>query len=167
MLDRIRQLFRTWLLLELIQGLRLTGLSSVWDNAEAVNDGVLPGKGEVHQSDAADGVDEVITFGRPAELTIALPAAAQRWDALVVDFQLTGGPQGDDVVRTAAVRDSGLPSRTVFTTGDISEDTQRRIAAAGYSTCLAKPFGLSLLLDAVRAIVERDGRGIAEERRRA
>lgn len=93
--------------------------------------------------------------------------AAQRWDVLVVDFQLTGGPQGDDVVRAAAVRDSGLPSRTVFTTGDISEDAQRRIAAAGFYTCLAKPFGLSLLLDSVRAIVERDGRRLAEERRRA
>jgi len=42
-----------------VEGLRLTGLSSVWDNAEAVNDGVLPGKGEVHQSDAAEFVAEV------------------------------------------------------------------------------------------------------------
>jgi len=42
-----------------VEGMRLTGLSSVWDNAEAVNDGVLPGKGEVHQSDAAEFVAEV------------------------------------------------------------------------------------------------------------
>ena len=36
-----------------VEGLRLTGFSSVWDHALAVNDGVLPGRGEVHQSDAA------------------------------------------------------------------------------------------------------------------
>ena len=40
--------------------------------------------GQIHV--VGDGVDEVITFGRPAELTIALPAAAQRWDADTADI---------------------------------------------------------------------------------
>jgi len=39
-----------------VEGLRLTGFTSVWDNALAVNAGVLPGKGEVHQMDAAEFV---------------------------------------------------------------------------------------------------------------
>jgi len=42
-----------------VEGLRLTGFSSVWDHAQAVNDGVLPGEGEVHQSDVAEFLPQV------------------------------------------------------------------------------------------------------------
>lgn len=103
-----------------------------------------------------------------ADGTIALGLlSAQRWDVMVIDFQLARGPQGDDVVRSGAARDPALPARTVFTTGDISEETQRRIASAGCFACLQKPFSLSILLDAARAIVERDGKPAVERRRRA
>ncbi len=40
--------------------------------------------GQIHV--VGDGVDELISFGRPAELSIALPAAAQRWTADTADI---------------------------------------------------------------------------------
>jgi len=42
-----------------IEGLRLVHLSSVLHQAEAVNDGILPGHGEVHQGDVLDFLDRV------------------------------------------------------------------------------------------------------------
>ena len=94
--------------------------------------------------------------------------AAQRWDVVIIDQLLGRGPRGDMVLRAAAVRDPGLPARTIFMTGAISEGTAAIIAASGCYHALEKPFSLTLLLDLVREILDRDRDAVgAEERRQA
>lgn len=93
---------------------------------------------------------------------------AQRWDAVILDQLLGRGPRGDMVLRAAARRDPALPDRTIFMTGDISEATAEIIAACGCYHSLEKPFSLTLLLDLVREIVDRDrSAAVAEGRRQA
>jgi len=74
-----------------VEGLRLTGWSSVWENAEAVNDGVLPGKGEVRQSDAAEFVasvtGDVLYLDSPYEGTLAYEKAYRVLDEIFEQLQ--------------------------------------------------------------------------------
>ena len=74
-----------------VEGLRLTDFSNVWDNAEAVNDGVLPGEGEVHQSDAAEFVagvrGDVLYLDSPYEGTLSYERAYRALDEIFEQTQ--------------------------------------------------------------------------------
>ena len=78
----------------------------------------------------------------------------QRWDVVIVDQLLGRGPKGDEVIELAARRDPGLMDRTIFITGDITEETHERIERTGCHASLAKPFSLLQLHEKVREVVD-------------
>jgi|SRR5689334_16232593 len=93
---------------------------------------------------------DVITVATRDEAHAAL--TARRVDALVLDLRLRNSEPGDVIFEEAVRRDPGLRERTMFITGDISEEAHNRIIAAG-RPYLMKPFDAQILVDAVRALV--------------
>lgn len=77
--------------------------------------------------------------------------AQHRIDALVLDLRLRDSAPGDAIFREATRRDPSLRGRTMFMTGDISEEARARIGACG-CPYLMKPFDAQLLVDAVAAL---------------
>lgn len=88
----------------------------------------------------------------------------RRWDVLVLDLRMGPGLRGDELLGAAAILDPDLPGRTVFMTGDHSPAALDLISRTGCRFYLRKPFSLTLLLDAVRALVDAD-RQIADDSR--
>ena len=97
-----------------VEGLRLTGLSSVWEHARAVNDGVLPGQGEVHQMDAAEFVvqahGDILFCDPPYAGTLSYERAFAALDQIFEEtqrpssrFSLSGAMEAlDDLLARAA-----------------------------------------------------------------
>ena len=71
-------------------------------------------------------------------------------DGMIVDFRLTES-RGDTLFELAAATQQQLRTRTLFTTGDISERAQELIEACR-CPLLRKPFALEDLLNWVRTI---------------
>ncbi len=78
---------------------------------------------------------------------------AERVDALIVDLRIPD-MRGDSFFELAASLQPALRSRTVFTTGDITERAQELIEACN-CPMLRKPFDLKELFDWVRAVQQR------------
>jgi DNA-binding response OmpR family regulator len=93
---------------------------------------------------------DVITVASRDEAHAAL--TSRRVDALVLDLRLRNSEPGDVIFEEAVRRDPALRERTMFITGDISEEAHNRIVAAG-RPYLMKPFDAQILVDAVRALV--------------
>jgi len=72
----------------------------------------------------------------------------ERVDALIVDLRIPD-MRGDTFFELAAAEQGHLRSRTVFTTGDITERAQELIEACN-CPMLRKPFDLKELLDWVK-----------------
>ena len=77
-------------------------------------------------------------------------------DVLLLDLRMPG-MRGDVLFELAAAIQPALRHRTLFMTGDITERAQRMIAAC-QSPVLRKPFDLSDLVGAVRALAPRSRR---------
>jgi DNA-binding response OmpR family regulator len=88
-------------------------------------------------------------------------AIGKGYDALVLDFRLSGGESGDTLYRTLCGMAPAMANRTIFITGDISEGAQERIEATGCSM-LVKPFEMGLLIGEIRAIVAAGGATAAD-----
>src|SRR4051812_1626110 len=78
--------------------------------------------------------------------------ASRRIDALVLDLHLRNSEPGDAIFEEAVRRDPGMRERTIFMTGDISDEAYLRLLAVG-RPYLMKPFDAQVLIDAVRALV--------------
>lgn len=79
--------------------------------------------------------------------------ASRRIDALVLDLRLRNSEPGDVIFDEAVRHDPGLRERTIFMTGDISDEAYLRLLAAG-RPYLMKPFDAQVLIDAVRALIQ-------------
>jgi len=75
---------------------------------------------------------------------------SERVDVLVVDLRIPD-MRGDTLFTTASAIQSHLKSRTLFTTGDITERAQELIEACR-CPLLRKPFDLKELIDWVRSV---------------
>jgi DNA-binding NtrC family response regulator len=74
----------------------------------------------------------------------------QQVEVLVTDLRI-GDMRGDALFELAAATQPHLRTRTLFTTGDITERAQELIAACG-CPLLRKPFDLKELIDWVRGV---------------
>ena len=77
---------------------------------------------------------------------------SRRIDAIVLDLRLRNSEPGDVIFDEIVRRDPALRERTIFMTGDISDEAYLRLLAAG-RPYLMKPFDAQVLIDAVRALV--------------
>ena len=75
---------------------------------------------------------------------------AEQVDVMVVDLRLSDS-RGDAFFELAATHQASLRTRTLFTTGDISERAQELIEACR-CPLLRKPFALEDLLNWVRSV---------------
>ena len=75
---------------------------------------------------------------------------SERVDVLVVDLRIPD-MRGDTLFTTAAALQPHLKTRTLFTTGDITERAQELIEACR-CPLLRKPFDLKELIDWVRSV---------------
>lgn len=76
--------------------------------------------------------------------------AAERVDVMIVDLRMPD-LRGDVVYHLASALQPWLATRTVFTTGDISERAEEIVRACG-CPLVRKPFSLAEALAAVRAV---------------
>lgn len=102
------------------------------------------------------------------DASVAMTADAARaevlrgsFDAVVLDYWLQDSAghsrqQGDDVFRELTKLDPALAVRTIFVTGDPSEETRCRMERTG-TTYLFKPFEIGLLVNALRAMMQKEG----------
>jgi DNA-binding response OmpR family regulator len=79
--------------------------------------------------------------------------AAQRVDVLVLDLRIPD-MRGDVIYHLAVGMQPHLAGQTLFLTGDVSERAQKLIAACGCHF-LTKPFQLTDVIEAIRALVPR------------
>jgi DNA-binding response OmpR family regulator len=78
---------------------------------------------------------------------------SRRIDALLLDLRLRNSEPGDVIFDEAVRHDPGLRERTIFMTGDISDEAYLRLLAAG-RPYLMKPFDSQVLIDSIRALVQ-------------
>lgn len=82
--------------------------------------------------------------------TAMLVVRSQHVDVLVTDLRI-GDMRGDSLFELAAATQPHLRTRTVITTGDITERAQELIEACN-CPLLRKPFDLKELIDWVRSV---------------
>jgi two-component system OmpR family response regulator len=94
------------------------------------------------------GID-VITALAASEAVRAL--AQFQFDVLLIDLRLRDA-RGDSVFRAAVELDATFRERTLFMTGDITDEAERIIAATN-CPYLRKPFDITLAVQAIAALV--------------
>lgn len=94
------------------------------------------------------GID-VITALSASEAGRAL--AQFHFDVLLIDLRLRDA-RGDSVFRAAVELDATFRERTLFMTGDITDEAERIIAATN-CPYLRKPFDIALAVQAIAALV--------------
>lgn len=91
---------------------------------------------------------DVVTAGSGQD---AVHLLDERFDGLVLDLRLPG-MRGDAFFYHASAKQPWLSARTLFVTGDISEQAEELVAATGCQLLL-KPFQVQALLGAISALV--------------
>lgn len=97
------------------------------------------------------GYEVVTATSREAGLAVL---AGEPPHLVISDLRLPDG-DGLDVVRAACAARAPVP--VIVVTGYPSDETRRAALAAGATTFLAKPFAASVLLAAIRSIVDGAG----------
>lgn len=90
-----------------------------------------------------------------SEALHALAESRFRFDLILTDHEMPGGPNGIEVAREARL--GGFAGPIILTSGSLPPDASDQMTSAGVTDFLQKPYSLSTLRRALDAALEKSG----------